>query len=458
MPSTVLIVGAGFSGSVLAANLLRHAHSTPIDIVLAERGMQLGRGVAYAAREYPFLLNVPAARLSADSKDPLQFLRFAQSRMAAVGGEDFLPRSLYGEYLEDMLLQAQKAAPAHVRLIKVFAEVQVIREVEAAKRLAIQFADGETISADWVVLAIGNPPAALPPWSIAIAAHEGFRSDPWNLPKLRASQSALIVGSGLTMADAVAALSHDMNHAPTIHAISRHGLLPRPQTVFRAGSVRGNGEQLLDCAHSLRRLLAASRAMVREVEEMGGDWREALAYLRYHAPALWRRLPELERRRFLRHLQTHWSVYRHRLPPQLNTRIIDLERSGRLQINAGRIQNVVAVDAQFRVSWRQRGAEPIRTLMVDLIVIAIGPDYAISRCADPLLKALLSLGLISADALNLGLRTAPYGACVDAQGRISQRLFYLGPMLRAEHWEATGANELRDHAEQLAAHLLSRID
>jgi hypothetical protein len=32
-------------------------------------------------------------------------------------------------------------------------------------------------------------------------------------------------------------------------------------------------------------------------------------------------------------------------------------------------------------------------------------------------------------------------------------LFYLGPMLRAGHWEATAATELRNHADQLARHL-----
>jgi hypothetical protein len=58
--------------------------------------------------------------------------------------------------------------------------------------------------------------------------------------------------------------------------------------------------------------------------------------------------------------------------------------------------------------------------------------------------------------LNLGLRTARYGACVDAQGRPSEHLFYLGPMLRAGHWEATAATELGAHAEQLAAHLVGR--
>ena len=92
-------------------------------------------------------------------------------------------------------------------------------------------------------------------------------------------------------------------------------------------------------------------------------------------------------------------------------------------------------------------------LTVDLVVNATGPNYALERSADPLLTALRAAGRLSEDALSLGLRTARHGACVNAQGVPSQHLYYLGPMLRARHWEATAATELRNHAEQLAAHL-----
>ena len=85
----------------------------------------MGRGVAYADREFPYLLNVPAARLSADSRDPLQLLRFAQRHLPGVDGEDFLPRALYGDYLQDLLLQAERAAPESTRLLRVFGEVRV---------------------------------------------------------------------------------------------------------------------------------------------------------------------------------------------------------------------------------------------------------------------------------------------------------------------------------------------
>ena len=138
-------------------------------------------------------------------------------------------------------------------------------------------------------------------------------------------------------------------------------------------------------------------------------------------------------------------------------RIEQLRRSGRLQVNAGRIQNVIAADGRLHVSWRPRGSGELRQLLVDLVVNATGPNFGINDSADALVNSLRTTGLVSADALRLGIRTARYGACLNAQGVASCHLFYLGPMLRADHWEATAALELRDHAEHLAAHLLEQL-
>ncbi|HEX4242064.1 MAG TPA: FAD/NAD(P)-binding protein, partial [Steroidobacteraceae bacterium] len=124
--NTLAVVGAGFCGTVLAAGLLRRPPAAPTDIVLIERGGEMGRGVAYATHEFPFLLNVPAGRLSADAADPAQFLRFAQRRAPRITGEDFLSRALYGAYLQDVLAQAEHSAPEHVRLLRVFGDVRRI--------------------------------------------------------------------------------------------------------------------------------------------------------------------------------------------------------------------------------------------------------------------------------------------------------------------------------------------
>jgi hypothetical protein len=47
---------------------------------------------------------------------------------------------------------------------------------------------------------------------------------------------------------------------------------------------------------------------------------------------------------------------------------------------------------------------------------------------------------------------------VAADARASEHLYYLGPLLRAAHWEATAATELRNHAEHLARHLVASGD
>ena len=322
MRNTLAIVGGGFSGTVLAAKLLRRPPSDATDIVLIERGPSVGRGVAYAAREFPYLLNVPAARLSADSEDALQFLHFAQRRIPEADGEDFLPRTLYGDYLQDLLSRAERAAPAHVRLLRIAGEVRRVVPGDGDGAFMAEFADRPPMAADRVILALGNPPPALLPWAAAIRDHAAYRHDPWDLPKtLSAEHSVLIVGNGLTMADAASFLTQDPGRAPMLHTISRHGVVPLPQTEFRPSAVRGDGEALLAGADSLRKVLAMSRELAHEVEARGGDWREVVTFIRHLAPALWRRLPDAEKRRFLRHLQVHWGSHRHRLPPQLAERL-----------------------------------------------------------------------------------------------------------------------------------------
>ena len=107
---SVAIVGAGFCGTVMAINLLRLSGNEPLQVVLIDRE-RTARGTAFADRPYPYLLNVPAGGMSATSADPLEFVTFARRRRPGVTTADFLPRSLYGEYLESTLLAAELASP-----------------------------------------------------------------------------------------------------------------------------------------------------------------------------------------------------------------------------------------------------------------------------------------------------------------------------------------------------------
>jgi uncharacterized NAD(P)/FAD-binding protein YdhS len=138
-------------------------------------------------------------------------------------------------------------------------------------------------------------------------------------------------------------------------------------------------------------------------------------------------------------------------------RIDYMRRSGRLQIDAGRIRQLVPEGDALRVIWRRRGSGEDESFAVNAVINATGPDYAVRRSADPLFRSLREQGLVSPDDLDLGLRTGPNGACVAGDGAPSRDLFYLGPMLRADHWEATAVPELRAHAERLARHLAAPV-
>jgi uncharacterized NAD(P)/FAD-binding protein YdhS len=454
MPKTIVIVGAGFCGSVLASNLLRRPPPGDTDIVLIERGTSIARGVAYASHDVPYILNVPTGRLSVNPEDPLEFLRFVRQSQPDADAEDFVPRALYGEYLQDTLDRAERTAPGGVRLSRMFGEVTRISRTAGERPLLVHFDGRDSLAAHRVVLALGNPPSAVHSWARGLLHHPAYFHDPWRVPKaFRADQSVLIVGTGLTMVDAALALSLEGGQVPLVRSISRHGLLPLGQTIFRPKAVEGESEALLAGASSIRRLMMATRELSARVESLGGDWREVVTYIRHIGPELWQRLPADERRRFLRHVQCYWDVHRHRVPPRMAARIDHMRESGRLKVYAGRIRELVPEGDELRVMWRRRGSLATESFAVNAVINATGPDYVLQRSKDPLMRSLRAEGLVAEDPLNLGVRTARFGACVSAEGAASPHLFYLGPMLRADHWEATAAPELRGHAERLSRHL-----
>ena len=55
-----------------------------------------------------------------------------------------------------------------------------------------------------------------------------------------------------------------------------------------------------------------------------------------------------------------------------------------------------------------------------MVVNATGPSFGIEDSADALLNSLRTSGLVSGDALHLGIRSARYGACRNAQGIASE--------------------------------------
>src|SRR5262245_21981841 len=98
-PFHVVIVGGGFSGVALAAQLLRTARGK-LAVTLLETGPKLGRGVAYGTSDERHLLNTRAGQMSVLCDDAEHFVRWNEVRGKRLAPDAFATRRCYGDYLE----------------------------------------------------------------------------------------------------------------------------------------------------------------------------------------------------------------------------------------------------------------------------------------------------------------------------------------------------------------------
>jgi uncharacterized NAD(P)/FAD-binding protein YdhS len=446
----IAIVGAGFSGIAVAVQLLRQAER-PVTVCLINRNHRFGRGMAYGTRSGSHLLNVPAGRMGLRPDDEGGFARFLVEQGLPGKPADFVPRKLYGDYLEAALESAQAQARPGVRLE--LRQADVIRLEEGADRDRLWLHDGSLLDADETILALGNF-APHPPGPDPAAWHgPAVVSDPWGaaaLDRIPRDAGVLLAGSGLTAYDVVLGLL-DRGHTGAITMMSRRGLLPQShrqqETPPAAGVVPGD---VLTGETRARAALRQVRSLIRHAETEGQDWRDVIGGLRVHTPRLWGQLDARARRQFLRHLLPYWDTHRHRAAPEIHQRIHGAIASGQVRVVAGRLESLEARGpGQVAVCWRPRNGAVVSQVRFDAVVNCTGPSSDLRRVPDGLIAQLRGENGLRVDPLGLGLEVDAAYRVLRAGGAAHPRLRYVGPLLRAQYWEATAVPELRMHALQL---------
>ncbi len=460
---TIAIVGAGFSGTALAYRLLGSTHAVPTRVVLIERAQRFGPGLAYSARAAGTTLNVPAARMSIDEARPGDLLDYLNTRAnsvtpeESVSPEEFVPRTLYGDYLEARLTDAARVASPRAQLTRVNRLAISVSRLETGSCWSVALDDGSTVVADSVVLATGHcPPRPIAGFD-SLAGTGLYENDPWSAPvpnKPRAR--VLLLGTGLTMADLACRLWRSSQPPRTIVALSRRGLMPRLRRAVapHPPSVPLDLERL-QRAGTLRSMVAEIRDVMRRAVASGIDWRDVMLELRAQAPALWQRLSAPDKARFLRHVQPYWDVHRHQLPPLVARTLDELLRMRRLSVRAGRVTAVQFLNGRAEVTIQPRHAAGTEKQLFDLVINCSGPDTDPSRAESRLMRRLLAEGQITACPTGTGLRIDTGYRVLDRDGKARPNLYYLGPWLKARDFEATAVQELRAHATALTAHLLA---
>ncbi len=430
----VAIVGAGFSGAVLAAQL---AHGGRSDVVLIERGRRFGPGLAYGTKDALHLLNVRATNMSALADRPDHFVRWLRRRGERTPEAMFAQRRLYGAYLESVLRGALWSG--RIKCVRGLAQ----KCQPSGESWCVTLASGEAIEADVVVLALGNGPAAAP---LAFAQSGAPSIDAWDAPAMaRISPAAdvLFIGTGLTMVDAALMLSAQ-DRSGVLYAVSRRGLSPQSHTAATAT------DEFLRLPLRMSHALHAFRREVRAMSERGEPWQHGVDRLRRDTPALWRALPVDAQARFLRHLRPWWDVHRHRVAPEIAARLAALRTSGKLRVLAGEIVAATPSSRGVEVQHRQRGSLVRHRMEVAYVVICTGAELNLSRSPDGLVRQMLAAGLMRAHASGLGVDVDAEGRVIAAAGAILPHLYALGPITQGAFWECTAVPEIRVRAAALA--------
>ena len=447
----IVIVGGGFSGVALAAQLLRRAEAA-LRVTLIEAGDRIGRGLAYGTAVETHLLNAAADQMSLYQDDPDHFLRWAQAAGVATAGTDFVPRLHYGRYLEESLQAAARSPDAHFETWPCARVTDVMRGLGG---WIVQLADGRRIACDEVVLATGNPAPADPLVAWLPNGSPRYLRDAWapgGLDDVGPDEKILLVGTGLTMIDVLLTLECRGHRGP-VHALSRRGLLPRAHPPVREALPDELKMRFLGslAGLTLRGLLRAVRRTMATAVERGLGPQVAIDAMRPALPGLWAALTPRERRQFLRHLRPHWDAIRHRAAPQVAAVVERQRREGRLTVESARLTGALALDDGIVIWSRANGRGDERKIQYDRVVNCTGPAFA-KDGGTALDRVLMARGLISADAQRLGRRSDSHGAALDGT-RCATGLHILGPACRARDWELTAVPELRRAAERLATRL-----
>jgi uncharacterized NAD(P)/FAD-binding protein YdhS len=453
----IAIIGGGYAGAVLALHLARGARR-PLKVVIVEPRSELGAGLAYSIRGDVCRLNAPAHKLGVSPEPEDSLLAWLEAEHpellgdpAAVGpGWGYVARHWFATFVRWHLERA--LADSHVSLGHLRASATDIGR--RGEDLVVHLSDGTSIrSARTVVTTSYGPPAPPREFPQSLTAAPGFINDPWQIDRIEAidrDSDVLVIGTGLSMLD-VAATLIAQRHRGRIFALSRHGLVARangpceasPDIDLASWSERG-------LSHYVKRV----RAEIDRVEAAGGTWRDVFESLRLGSGSLWARLTLDEKRRFLRHLRSHYDAHRFRATPDVAETVDEARRDGRLQIVAGRIAGVRILRTGFAVQVAPRARDVnLWTLKIGTIVNCTGPKQKLDPAGGGFLGALIARGLARPDPLGLGLD-------VDERFRLTDsgaELFAISALTRARFGDVVGAPDIARQAIRLAEQLIADV-
>ncbi|RCW63224.1 FAD/NAD(P)-binding protein [Pseudorhodoferax soli] len=464
----VAVVGGGSVATSYLFHFVEAWEARPgapsAEVVVYEPRESVGRGGAYDVDLDSNLLNVTAGSMSVAGDDRQHFFRWLkQNGITEFRGEPitmdgFLPRPLFGQYLEeayrDVLQRAERCGVAIEHRRAAALELERL-----ASGFGVRASDGSRESYDRVVLAIGNLD------SIAFPQLKGdprYFDTPYPVRSLcnaiPSDATVGILGTSLSAIDAIAALAAN-GHRGLIVCVSRNGRLPcvrgtmNAPTPLRVGfkqwltAMVETGQRvplkvLIDRIQEELATYSIQAADLLQLAEVNPDplrfledelresssaprnWQSFGNALNDVVDQLWHLLSPEDRQTFDRTIRPIWMARRVTFPIANARTLARMMQNGQLRVRGG-FHDVEKAASTFTV--RCEGVRP-ETFSCDAIVNATSFSCDAARSSVPLLQALLREGSAVADphgGLQLDFAS---GGVVTADGTIQRDLTALGSM------------------------------
>jgi uncharacterized NAD(P)/FAD-binding protein YdhS len=452
MRSKVIIIGGGLSGALVAMQLAQAPGSH--EVLMIEKNPELlGRGVAY---QYDFThqpLNVVASGMSLFPDKPLDFVNWLESNhfkynhlIENVSPQEFIPRKIFGDYVLENLERVQQETLGRLQ-IRIDEAISIL---DYGARKTVVLASGAALHADHVILALGNfPPADLFQLDNPVQKDSRYYGSPWTdkvYSQIKGNEEILLVGSGLTAVDIVLGLIL-RKFKGKVTMLSRRGRFPLPHDLSQPPFPLPEPE----IKHP-RKMLLWIRNLIRKNSNV--PWPSVLDGLRPYTKKIWLQWTLEEKRYFLKKIRPYWEIARHRIPAKSSALLNDMMNAGQLELKKGYVVDATATDGGIEVVYSSEGQEVKQVF--HKVINCTGPESNYRKVRFPIISDLLSRGKVKTDALGLGIECTPEGRIINAQGKIEEGLWCIGPMRKSVLWETTALRELREQAVELALLLVAK--
>jgi len=290
------------------------------------------------------------------------------------------------------------------------------------------------------------------PGTEALAGDPAWAGDPWQPWEQRLPApdgTVVILGTGLTAVDVIITL-RALGWIGKIRAISRHGWFPHAH--FRGIEYPDFPPPGTDLAGlGLKKLVALVQRHCARLQERNANPAIIVDKMRPYTQSVWSHFTREERLIFAQKHAARWSIFRHRIAPEIHAQVTTSQLTGQLVVHAAAVERVEAAGGRIVVHLGNGRSEA-----GDLVINATGPSSRLTASHSILLQNLLRRGLLAPDETDMGVRIDPDHTVMTAAGARSRWLVALGPLLRGTLWETIAVPELRGQARRVAETLLDQ--